>query len=155
MASAAELKHYLACWFQLGKAVICTHPELVIRPRTVMLNGRYSLEFQSCWRHLQLLQFRDCYLEGATVSLASLLENRWDLVSCARCQMPVMQALGATACPGCPCADLESWPCLDLPAPHSPLDTEDKLSEICARVSSAPLRALPPVEPVSWRAASG
>ena len=54
----------------------------------------------------------------------------WEIMHCARCEMPIPIPTAGINDDTCPCSDLPSWPNLDLPHPHVPGDVEDKLHEI-------------------------
>ncbi|NJM58081.1 MAG: hypothetical protein HC857_12510 [Synechococcales cyanobacterium RU_4_20] len=118
MATPAELRHYLACWFQLGKSVQVQQRGLSLCPSPVINHGQYSQAFEDCWQQLQLQGLGQCFLEGTGQSLAELLGGSWDVSDCARCAMPIVQKVGGLPEISCPCHDLPNWPNTELPAPR-------------------------------------
>ena len=134
MASQSQVKTYLAYWFQLGKKVIlsCTGQELL--PQPVIRGNFYSQEFGNCWQNIIANQGKDYYLEGTRQTIAELLTPAWEIVPCARCDMPVpILDLGIQPI-GCPCDDLLSWPNSELPQPRSPVNNLVHISKIQNRL---------------------
>jgi hypothetical protein len=129
MATTQEVRLYLAYWFQLGKRVVVPATNQQVKPNPVLCGEAYSAEFEACWQ--SLLAGPDAYLEGTEQSIADLLEAEWDLVQCARCQVPVPLRVGGLSPTSCPCADLPGWPNLDLPIPHAPVNNKTYLTRIC------------------------
>ncbi|MBF2080417.1 MAG: hypothetical protein IGR76_18340 [Synechococcales cyanobacterium T60_A2020_003] len=138
MASPEHVRQYLAYWFQLGKRVLLKNGEESLLPEPVFQGNRYSDSFERCWNYILRSESGDCYLEGTRQTIAELLSPSWDVVSCARCDMPVpMIVLGNAAdSVSCPCSDLPSWPDTELPAPRSAVDSTDKLDRIRRRLDN-------------------
>ena len=136
MASPEQVKHYLAHWFQLGKRVLTSHQQDLIHPETIIQGECFSAEFEESWNNVIALNAGDSYLEGTTERIQDLLENEWEITSCARCTMPIAMRYRGTATPGCPCGDLPSWPNMEIPLPRSPVKNSPILSDICRRVLS-------------------
>ncbi|NJL84589.1 MAG: hypothetical protein HC890_19690 [Chloroflexaceae bacterium] len=134
MASAEQVKRYLAYWFQLGKPAYLRNGQEVVQPQPVVSGDRYSADFEQCWQRLRDPSNGDCYLEGMEQTIAELLTDAWEISDCARCSMPVplfgvgMQSLS------CPCNDLSSWPNLDLPLPRSPVNSTAFLDDLRDRL---------------------
>lgn len=136
MAAPEQVKQYLAYWFQLGKRVQLNGGERTYLPRPVIEGDRYSEAFERCWQEILSPQSGVCYLEGTEQSIDELLTSRWDLASCARCQMPVPVINLGVQPPSCPCSDLENWPSGEVPAPRSPISSSKRLASIRDRLNS-------------------
>lgn len=135
MASAAQVRDFLAHWFQLGKPVLLPGNRGQQLPTPIFRQGQYSREFEQCWQEIMATQGQDCYLSGAFPSIATLLSPAWDVTACARCPMPVcLPTLGLAAHP-CPCHDLSTWPNYDMPMPRRAVQDDQKLSQIRARLA--------------------
>ncbi|AFY38556.1 hypothetical protein Lepto7376_2266 [[Leptolyngbya] sp. PCC 7376] len=133
MASTDQVKKYLAYWFQVGKPLISPHNDQRILPHTIVVGDRYSSEFESCFQEILSPRYRDSYLEGTEQTLGELLTSRWELLSCSRCSMPIpTDELGLKM--GCPCADLNAWPNVELPLPHCPSNVRSQLTLIHQRL---------------------
>lgn len=139
MASSDQIRQYLAYWFQLGKPVLLHNRQApngqeVLLPRSVIQGDRYSSEFEAIWQRLQSCDARDAYLEGTIQTLGDLMSSSWEIAPCARCAMPVpVLDLGMRA-PTCPCADLPGWPDTEVPAPRSPINSDELLQSIRNRL---------------------
>ena len=134
MASEADVKRYLAYWFQLGKKVWIKNGEESLRPQSVIRGNGYSQEFEGCWQTIISSDSGDCYLEGTSESIAELLTPAWDVTPCGRCSMPVpIRHVGMPALT-CPCNDLPGWPNTEVPQPRSPVDTQGRLFAIRDRL---------------------
>jgi len=137
MASEQMVRQYLAYWFQLGKGVVVNGGQKVLLPKPVFQGNHYSSSFEQCWQQIQPDQTVDAYLEGTSQTIAELLSPGWDIVSCARCTMPIpMKNIGAENLE-CPCFDIEGWPNTELPQPRSAVNSADVLSGIRARLNQA------------------
>lgn len=135
MASQQQVKTYLAYWFQLGKKILWRNVEQKI-PQPIIKGDRFSEEFESCWQKILAAEGKDYYLAGTSKTIEELLSSKWDIIDCARCNMPVpMVELGLQSL-DCPCNDLDTWPNLELPQPRSPVDSQEKLRAIQERLSS-------------------
>lgn len=138
MASSEHVRQYLAYWFQLGKRVMVNNGHEALLPDPIFQGNRYSEEFEQCWRYLVNQKSGDCHLEGTGQTIAELLSPRWDVVPCARCDMPVpIVVLGNVAdFASCPCNDLPSWPDTELPSPRAAVDSKVELERIRNRLST-------------------
>lgn len=136
MATKKEVKQYLAYWFQLGKKVVIGDGKTSFLPQPVLEGDRYSEEFEQCWQEILSHTPGDCYLEGTHESISELLTPAWELLPCGRCQMPVpLRSLGMPAL-SCPCNDLPEWPNTELPAPRSPINSQEQLMVIRKRLQN-------------------
>jgi hypothetical protein len=134
MASAEEVKKYLAYWFQLGKGIILDNGKERILPQPVFRGDSYSKEFEECWQRLVATDSHDGYLEGTIQTIRQLLTAQWEITGCARCEMPIpMVKLGIQHL-SCPCNDLPLWPNNDIPRPHEPANTKESLKGIRHRL---------------------
>lgn len=133
MASAQEVRQYLAYWFQLGKKIVISNSQDLL-PRSVIQGDHYSPEFEDCWRQILANNLSNCYLEGTEETIAALLSPVWDITGCARCNMPVpIRNVGMPPL-ACPCNDLSNWPNTEVPAPRSPVQTQVQLADIRERL---------------------
>lgn len=137
MASPDQVKQYLAYWFQLGKPLVINNGQETLLPEPVVQGDRYSSEFEACWQRIVDLNGENCYLDGTVQTINELLSSSWDILPCARCDMPVpMLCFGFKDTP-CPCFDLPSWPNTALPRPRSPVDSRTQLNQIRDRLLNA------------------
>lgn len=134
MASEVEVKKYLAHWFQLGKRVILNNAQEELLPNPVIRGNSYSQAFEDCWRKILAANQGNSYLEGTQETIAELLSPRWEISSCANCEMPVpTKTLGISSL-SCPCQDIPSWPNTEIPQPRLPVNTKKSLSSIRNRL---------------------
>lgn len=134
MAASAQVRQYLAYWFQLGKKILIHGGKDALLPQPVIQGDRYSDEFESCWQRVTSAEAGDCYLEGTSQTVAELLSPAWDVSPCARCTMPVpMPNLGVPSL-DCPCSDLSFWPDTSMPMPRSPVNNQAQLAQIRDRL---------------------
>jgi hypothetical protein len=136
MASQEKVKKYLAYWFQLGKRVMLNGGQEAILPSPVIQGNRYSQEFEACWQRI-IESKSDSYLEGTIQTIQQLLSPSWDIVDCARCNMPVPAIEIGIQPVECPCYDLPNWPNNELPAPRSPVNSTNHLNSIKDRLNRA------------------
>jgi hypothetical protein len=134
MATKQEVREYLAYWFQLGKKVITGNSQASFLPQPVLEGDRYSQEFEECWQKILSPESGDCYLEGTQETIAELLTPAWDMVPCSRCTMPVVARNVGMPALLCPCNNLPNWPNTELPAPRSPINTQQQLVLIRKRL---------------------
>jgi hypothetical protein len=134
MAAAHLVKQYLAQWFQLGQKIHLQNGEVSLLPERVFLAHNYTPEFEACWARAIAPESGDCYLAGTSETIGQLLSPEWDIVSCARCQMPVPLVVAGVSSLDCPCASLDNWPNNEVPKPISPLKAESKLVAIRKRL---------------------
>lgn len=136
MASAQEVRHYLAYWFQLGKHILIRNGQERLLPQPVIQGDRYSQEFEDCWQRITAPDAGDCYLEGTEETIAQLLSPAWLMSPCARCYMPVpMRDVGMPPL-ACPCNNLDNWPNTELPSPRSPVNSQTQLQSLRDRLAN-------------------
>lgn len=134
MAAECKVKRYLAYWLQAGKQLICPlWPNGYPLP-SIVQGDRYSPEFEQCWDYASNPASGDCYLTGMKHTIQDLLTEEWEIVGCARCDMPVPMLESGINHDACPCSDLFLWPNLDLPQPRAPIDTNAHLMAIHTRL---------------------
>lgn len=134
MASSDQVKQYLAYWFQLGRSLVINNGEKTILPDPVIQGDRYSPEFEACWQSITETGCKDAYLEGTIQTVGELLSSKWEITGCSRCDMPVPTLSLGIQPANCPCADLPSWPNMELPKPRSPVDSRAQLNSIRDRL---------------------
>ncbi len=130
MASPIAVKKYLAYWFQLGKKLIITNQDKAIMLTKVLNGDRFSKEFEECWQIVSNPETGDCYLQGTHQTIQDLLSPKWEITSCARCEMPVPMIEIGVQDLSCVCDDLDNWPNNELPPPREPVSNQQQLSEI-------------------------
>ena len=136
MASRTEVKNYLAHWFQLGKQVTSDNGQVTLQAEKVVQGDHFSPEFEACWTEILKTEGKSFYLKGTDQTIAELLSPKWEVVSCARCNMPVpMPQMTFTPFP-CPCEDLSNWPNEEIPRPRLPVDSNQHLSRLNERLQS-------------------
>lgn len=89
MASAEEVRRYLAYWFQLGKRVKIHNRQDSLLPQPVIEGESFSQAFEECWQQITSQNAGEYYLEGTEETIAKLLTPEWVMTGCARCNMPV------------------------------------------------------------------
>ena len=136
MASATEVKTYLAHWFQLGKKLVWRNGQAELLPEKVIQGDRFAPQFEECWQKIMSVDGRDCYLEGEKTTIQELLSPAWTIDQCARCAMPVPMVELGTKSLDCACSDLDNWPNLELPKPHSPVSSQVQLNNINQRLKA-------------------
>ena len=131
MAQTQQVKKYLAYWFQLGKKIIHSSQNKTLMPQKVLNGHGYSSEFEKLWTVVSQENNSDkYYLEGTGQTIEQLLSSQWDIVSCARCNMPVPMIELGQQINGCVCDDLDNWPNNELPNPRSPVNNQQNLTRI-------------------------
>ena len=141
MASPNDVKKYLAHWFQLGKGVLHEKDDTVYLPKSVIQGDRYSDEFEQCWQAIMQLNPDTLYLRGTEQSLADLFSPAWEIVSCARCDMPIPLTHKQLPSTPCTCEDLDNWPNEDLPRPRLPVSNHNHLARLRSRLENNSTRA--------------
>jgi hypothetical protein len=136
MASAQEVRKYLAYWFQLGKHIVIRNGQESLLPQPVIQGDRYTQAFEDCWQQITSPNAGDCYLEGTEETVAELLTPGWIVTPCARCYMPVPVVNIGVPSLSCPCNDIPNWPNTELPAPRSPVNSQTQLKTIHDRLLS-------------------
>ena len=134
MASATQVRIYLAHWFQLGKKLIWLNGEAELLPQPVIRGEEFSPQFEDCWQKVMSVDGKNCYLEGSSETIKDLLSSNWDINNCARCNMPVPIVELGTQSLDCVCSDLQNWPNTELPAPRSPVNNSVQLNSIRSRL---------------------
>ena len=133
MASVQKVQSYLSYWFQLGKPVVCGKSQGECLPEPIFHGSQYSMAFEQCWQKI-IQSPADFYLRGTDESIADLLSDEWDIVSCARCPMPMPMPVRGIRDSPCPCADLPSWPNDEIPQPRPPVCTANYLNKMRRRL---------------------
>lgn len=147
MASQAQVRDFLAHWFQLGKPIVLAEDRGEYLPEPIYYQGGYSQSFEECWHKIMVTSGQGCHLKGTSQSVAEMLSPAWTVTACARCEMPIAIPELGTPKSLCPCDDLRSWPNYDVPVPRQAVDSDRRLSDIHQRVQhSADLGSLPPRE---------
>jgi hypothetical protein len=134
MAPQIDVKNYVACWMQLGTKLWLHGGQNVCQVQQVLNGERYSDEFEHCWSQVLETTAGDCYLDGSTVTLAELMGQTWEIVDCARCNMPVALPSAGLPPSGCPCQGLDNWPNTEVPCPRPPIRTLDHLRTLQHRL---------------------
>lgn len=136
MASRNEVKSYLAHWFQLGKQVVSDDGQTVYQLPKVVQGERFSPEFEACWAHIIANGGRAYYLNGTSQTIEELLQPTWDIVNCARCEMPIPLTQTELELHDCPCHDLPNWPNEEIPRPRLPVNSQNHLSKMTERLQT-------------------
>lgn len=136
MAPETEVKKYIACWMQLGAKVSFQDGQRV-QIEKVLQGEQYSPEFEALWRSICDRPVADACLDGTTTALHDLMEGRWEITSCARCEMPIATMTAGIQPLDCPCQDLTNWPNTELPTPRPPVISSDRLKGIQDRLSTS------------------
>lgn len=119
MASEIEVKEYLAYWLQLGKGILMPKSQERLFPKPIFEGTQFSKDFEQIWQKI-LVNQTSCYLEGTEQTFQELLSPAWEMVSCARCTLPMpLSRVHPPSCL-CPCVDLCLWPNNELPLPKLP-----------------------------------
>lgn len=134
MASSAEIKTYLAYWFQLGKQVLNDNGQTSYKPETVIQGDHFSPEFERCWNAIMSVGGNALYLEGTDETIADLLSPEWEITNCARCEMPVPIPQVEITERLCPCNDLPAWPNEEIPQPRLPINSSKRLHTLKERL---------------------
>ena len=136
MASPEKVKHYIACWFQLGKRLVLDKGKVISMGESVVKGDRYSSDFENYWQEIIAQEGANCYLEGTDITLNDLLSSTWDITPCARCSMPIPRLELGVQTISCPCFDMPRWPNFELPFPRVPVQSNLRLSSINNRLKS-------------------
>lgn len=136
MASPTDVKNYLAHWFQLGKQVVSDDGRVSYGPNKVIQGDRFCPEFEDCWRKILAAEGKALYLKGTDQTIQQLLSPDWEVVNCARCDMPKPMPEIEITPHQCPCADLPSWPNNEIPRPRLPIDNYRHLHQMVEKMES-------------------
>ncbi|MGB8698164.1 MAG: hypothetical protein WCD18_02000 [Thermosynechococcaceae cyanobacterium] len=134
MALERDVKNYVACWMQLGTKVWLQGGQASCQVKAVIAGEQYSSDFEACWRQVSAPESGDCYLDGTTVTLRDLTSDAWEIMHCARCDMPLAIPIAGLADAGCPCQGLANWPNTEIPIPHPPVESRNYLKNIQHRL---------------------
>ncbi|MFN3361121.1 MAG: hypothetical protein ACK421_06840 [Pseudanabaenaceae cyanobacterium] len=135
MATAREVKEYLAYWMQLGRKLVIG--DRVVQLDRVIAGDHYTTRFEELWQEGQAHPTTTC-LEGSNVTLQQLLAPNYELLECPRCDLPVPSAsLGPRSVQPCPCDDLNIWPNFDTVPPHPPINTASQLRSLQERLGKS------------------
>jgi hypothetical protein len=145
MASQAQVRDYLAHWFQLGKPIVLAESRGECLPSPIFQGGTYSPSFEDCWHRIMVTSGQDCYLKGTTQSIADMLSPAWDMTPCARCEMPIAMPTAGIMTHLCPCNDLATWPSTEVPMPRTAVDDHHHLAELRHRLDQVQVK--PTLEP--------
>lgn len=141
MATHTEVKNYLAYWFQLGKRVVSDDGRLSYGPGRIIQGDRFTPEFEDSWEAILEKEGKSLFLEGTDQTIAELLSPAWDVVSCARCSMPVPIPQVEISAHPCPCNDMDGWPNEEIPKPRLPVSTHNHLYYLKKRMQADDLKA--------------
>ncbi len=136
MASATEVKTYLAHWFQLGKKLVWRNGEAELLPEKIIQGDRFAPQFEECWQKIMSVDGRECYLVGEEATIQELLSPAWTIDQCARCAMPVAMVEIGKQSLDCACSDLDNWPNSELPMPRPPVSNQVRLNNISQRLKA-------------------
>jgi hypothetical protein len=140
MASTQEVRQYLAHWFQLGKKVTVPDRDSIFTQK-VLQGNIYTTEFEACWQ--EIIAQPHAYVEGTDQTIAELLTDRWDVIDCARCTMPIpLPAAGLPQSQSCTCHDMPTWPNTQVPLPRAAGALLTRTTDLRQRL--AKLALLPP-----------
>jgi hypothetical protein len=134
MASQADVRNFLAHWFQLGKPVVLADHRGDCLPQPIFNDGEYSPAFEDCWHRIMVTSGQGCYLQGTTQSIAEMLSPAWDITACARCEMPIALPTMGMSAHLCPCNDLPTWPNTEVPVPRPAVDNRNQLMDLQQRL---------------------
>lgn len=136
MASVSQVQAYLAYWFQLGKPVVFNNGKSECLPVPIFQGNQFSQNFEQCWQQVMQAPAK-CHLQGTDQTVEDLLATEWEVVACARCEMPVPMQVRMVNSSVCPCSDLPSWPNDELPQPRMGVDSQDRLKSMRDRLSNS------------------
>lgn len=136
MASAQQVREYLAYWFQLGKPMVLDNGRSECLPQPIFSQGRFSHAFEDCWQHILDCCGQGCYVKGTNVTVAMMLTSAWEIEGCPRCPMPVLMPTAGIGFDPCPCHDVPSWPNDEIPVPRLGIKDEEHLDRLRSRLSA-------------------
>ncbi len=137
MASRTLVKNYVAQWMQMGKTVSLSAQGDPVHIYKILQGEKYSPLFNKLWDEISLsTKAQEAYLSGTDQTISDLLDNKWEIIACARCNLLVPSVdMGPRVPVCCPCDDLPSHPNLDLVAPHVPVTLASHLDDLCDRLA--------------------
>ncbi len=135
MASRTLVKNYVAQWMQMGKTVSLSTQGEQVHIYKIVQGEKYSPSFNKLWDEISTTKAQEAYLSGTDQTISDLLNNKWEIIACARCNLLVPSIdIGPRVPVCCPCDDLRGHPNLDLVAPHVPVTLVSRLDDICDRL---------------------
>jgi hypothetical protein len=136
MASRTLVKNYVAQWMQMGKTVSLSAQSDQIHIYKILQGEKYSPMFNKFWDEISSTKAQEAYLSGTDQTISDLLDNKWEIIACARCNLLVPTIdIGPRVPICCPCDDLPSHPNLDSVAPHVPVTLALHLNDLCDRLA--------------------
>lgn len=133
MATLSEVKHYVAMWFMAGKRLYDPDKsELLYTNRVYSWNKSYSKEFETIWENLH----PDARLTGSFITISDLLSEDWEIISCARCEIPTPVAVKYINDSVCSCDDLALPPDPFLPKPKPPENERNWLGKLIDKIKN-------------------
>ncbi|NKB18516.1 MAG: hypothetical protein HC770_11595 [Pseudanabaena sp. CRU_2_10] len=118
----------------MGKKVFIQSQNKLVGVKCVVRGESYTNEFEQLWAEISDPRSGDVYLDGTDESIQELLSPKWEVVSCARCEMPIPIGMGPQAAQICPCNNFGCYPNLEAIAPREPVITAKHLSSIMSRL---------------------
>jgi hypothetical protein len=137
MASRTLVKNYVAQWMQMGKTVSLSAQGEQVHIYKILQGEKYSPSFNKIWDEISTsAKSQEAYLSGTDQTISDLLDNKWEIIACARCNLLVPSVdIGPRIPVCCPCDDLPNHPNLDLVAPHVPVTLASHLEDLCDRLA--------------------
>ena len=136
MASRTLVKNYVAQWMQMGKTVSLSAQGEQVHIYKILQGEKYSSSFNKLWDEISNSKAQEAYLSGTDQTIGDLLDGKWEIIACARCNMLVPSVdIGPRTPVCCPCDDIPNHPNLDLVAPHVPVTLASHLDDLCDRLA--------------------
>ena len=102
----------------------------------ILQGEKYSPSFNKLWDEISTIKAEEAYLSGTDQTISDLLDNKWEIIACARCNLLITSVdMGPRTPVCCPCDDLPNHPNLDLVAPHVPVTLASHIDDLCDRLS--------------------
>jgi hypothetical protein len=139
MASRTLVKNYVAQWMQMGKTVSLSTQGEQVHIYKIVQGEQYSPSFNKLWDEISTTKAQEAYLSGTDETISDLLNSKWEIIACARCNLLVPSIdMGPRVPVCCPCDDLAGHPNLDSVVPHVPITLASRLDDICDRITQKP-----------------
>jgi hypothetical protein len=136
MASRTLVKNYVAQWMQMGKTISLSAQGEQVQIYKILQGEKYSSSFNKLWDEISTSKAQEAYLSGTDQTISDLLDNKWEIIACARCNLLVPSVdIGPRKPVCCPCDDIPNHPNLDLVAPHVPVTLASHLDDLCDRLA--------------------
>ncbi|PZV14719.1 MAG: hypothetical protein DCF20_12095 [Pseudanabaena sp.] len=136
MASRTLVKNYVAQWMQMGKTVSLSAEDEQVHIYKILQGEKYSPSFNKLWDEISTIKAEEAYLSGTDQTISDLLDNKWEIIACARCNLLIPSVdIGPRTPVCCPCDDLQNHPNLDLVAPHVPVTLASHIDDLCDRLA--------------------